>query len=224
MLEVIADAPFLAQALEEGEVALVELGLVVARRIVLGQAPAHGKGIAREQGLEDLHDRQVLEDPAVGAQFGQVQPGPQCQQVLGVAARLAEKGRLSDERVDLAHAVQPVVERDAAVDLAADEGIEVEVGVIGRLEQQFVAKQRIQALAARQPHGPQRGLAIDKGKRRPGDRQRARQIRHRRDLQQNEVAQCASAIAFALRTMVAPAPPGGPQRAAVPPSCRTWSA
>jgi hypothetical protein len=56
VLEVVADAPFLAQAAEEVEVALVELGLVVAHRVGLDQSLVDGKRVVRQQFIEDLHD------------------------------------------------------------------------------------------------------------------------------------------------------------------------
>jgi hypothetical protein len=119
MFEVVADAPLLAQPAEEVEVAFVELGLVVAHRVGLGQSAVDGKPVVRQQRIEDLHDRLVLEDPAVGAQGGQVQPGAQRELVLHVAALLAPQRRIGDERVDLAG--RRAVELDLAADFPADE-------------------------------------------------------------------------------------------------------
>jgi hypothetical protein len=111
--------------LEELEVAFVELGLVVAHRVGLGQSAVDGKPIARQQRIEDLHDRLVLEDAAVRAQSGQVQPGAQRELVLHVAALLAPQRRIGDERVDLAG--RRAVELDLATDLPADERIELKL-------------------------------------------------------------------------------------------------
>jgi hypothetical protein len=119
MLEVVADAPLLAQPAEEVEIAFVELGLVVAHRVGLGQSAVDGKAVVRQQRIKDLHDRLVLEDPAVGAQGGQVQPGAQRELVVHVAALLAPQRRIGDERVDLAGC--RAVELDLATDFPADE-------------------------------------------------------------------------------------------------------
>jgi hypothetical protein len=64
--EVVADAPLLAETAEEIEVAFVVLGLVVADRVCLHQALVDREGVVGQQRIEDLHDAQVLEDPAVG--------------------------------------------------------------------------------------------------------------------------------------------------------------
>jgi hypothetical protein len=71
---------------------------------------------------------------------------------------LAPEGRLGDERVDLAR--RAFVEFDEAVDLSADEVIEVEVRraagaevqAVGRLEQQLVFEECVDAFPARQAH------------------------------------------------------------------------
>ncbi|MCY1537725.1 hypothetical protein D9M68_732330 [compost metagenome] len=151
MLEVVADAPFLAQAGKEGEVALVELGLVVAHGVVLDQALVHGEGVAAQEFVQDLDDAEVLEDPAVGAQGGQVQPGTQGELVLGVAPFLAPQGCVGDQGVELARG--GAIEFDLAADLLADEGIQVEVGAgrdagksqrIRGLEKELVGKEAVE--------------------------------------------------------------------------------
>jgi hypothetical protein len=111
VLEKVADAPFLAQAAEEVEVALVVLGLVVAAWVALDQALVYSKVIAAQQLIEYLHNGLVLVDPAVARQRGKVQPGAQREHVLNVAAFLAPHGRVGDECVDLAHAGTDVIDR-----------------------------------------------------------------------------------------------------------------
>ena len=181
VLEEVVDAPFLAEALEEGQVALVELGLVVPGRIGFDEALVDGEGVVAEQFIEDCHRALVLEDPAVGAQGGQVQPGAQDEAVLDVAAFFAPERRFGDEGVDLPGAgtdavhggsggtgqeFAGAVQFDEAVDLPADEGVEVEVGgaagsevqSIGCLEQQFVLEQAVQAFPAGEAYRLQGGL------------------------------------------------------------------
>ncbi|MDT4847556.1 hypothetical protein FQZ97_816160 [compost metagenome] len=184
MLEVVADAPFLAQAGKEGEVALVELGLVVAHGVVLDQAFVHGEGVAAQEFVQDLNDAEVLEDPAVGAQGGQVQPGAQGELVLGVAPFLAPQGCVGDQGVELARG--GAIEFDLAADLLADEGIQVEVGAgrdagksqrIRGLEKELVGKEAVEPFMPRQPHGRQ--CSPTKNNRDRGRRNRQR-ARHRR--------------------------------------------
>jgi len=50
-----------------------------------------------------------------------------------------------------------IVERDLAVEFAADEGIEVEVRRFCCLEQQLVVEQAVDAFLPREAHGLQRG-------------------------------------------------------------------
>jgi hypothetical protein len=171
VLEVIAQPPFLAQAAEEVEIRLVELRLEIANRVCFEQALVDRKGIVGQQLVEDLDNGLVLEDLAVGGEGGQMQPGPQRELVLDVPAFFAPHGGVGDQCIDLAHAGADVigagargtgnessgtVKLDQAADLAADEGIEIEVGGpactqvhrIGCLEQQFVHEQAAHALVA----------------------------------------------------------------------------
>jgi hypothetical protein len=173
MFEVVADAPLLAQPLEELKVALVELGLVVAHRIGLGQSPVYRKAIAPQQRIEDLHDRLVLEDAAVRAQSGQVQPGAQRELVLHVAPLLAPQRRIGDERVDLAGC--RAVELDLAADFPADEAIEVELR--RPRQHQLIGKEPIHPFLAGKPHRLQHGTTKDN---RNGGRRNRQRARHRR--------------------------------------------
>jgi hypothetical protein len=187
--EEIADAPFLAQAAEELEIALVELRLVIAWRVGLDQAFVDGEVVAGQQFVQHFGNGLVLEDLAVGGQRGKVQPRAQREPVPDVAALFAPHGGVGDQRVDLAHARADVIDRctdsarnelpravqlDVAGDLAADEAVEVEVGGparpevqgIGRLQKQFVFEQCVQALMARKARRLQRRPARDHGDRR----------------------------------------------------------
>jgi hypothetical protein len=114
-----------------------------------------------------------------------VQPGAQREAVLQVAAFFAPEGGVGDEGVDLAHAGADVVEGrancagheaaraielDAAADLAADEGVEVEVGrfagaevqAVGGLEQQLVGEEAVDAFVAGEAHRLQCGRTQEK--------------------------------------------------------------
>ncbi|MDP9901823.1 hypothetical protein J2W36_004093 [Variovorax ginsengisoli] len=188
VLEEVADAPFLAQAAEEVEVALVVLTLIIAKGVELAldtvqahEALVDGEGIVGQQFVQDMHHALVLEDAAVGAQRGLVQPGAQGELVLQVAAFLAPEAGLGDEGVYLAHADAHMVNRgadrareelahavqlDRAADLATHEAVEVPVGctagtgvqTLGGLEQELVFERRIEAFAAREAN-PLKGRA-----------------------------------------------------------------
>ncbi|MNY46064.1 hypothetical protein D3C86_1812110 [compost metagenome] len=112
-----------------------------------------------------------------------MQPGPKRELVLNVSAFLAPKGSVGDQGIDLPHAgsdgvavracdaerASPgTVEFDHAVDLMADQRIEIEVGRlagakiqgIGCLEKQVIGEQAVHAFLAREPHGCQRRSAF----------------------------------------------------------------
>ncbi|MNY13514.1 hypothetical protein D3C86_1466500 [compost metagenome] len=76
VFEEIVDTPALGQPLEEREVALVELDLIVAFGVGVDEALVHGKVVAGEQLVQDLHDVQVLENLAIGRERCQMKPGP----------------------------------------------------------------------------------------------------------------------------------------------------
>ena len=162
VVKVIGDPSLLAQALEEREVALVELRLKVSNGVGLAQVLVDGKCIVGEQFVQDLNDGLVLIDPAVAGQRGQMQPGPQRELVLDMAAFFAPQLCIGDEGVDLPHT--RAVEANQATDLPAYEAVEIdirrstkaEIERIGGLEQQFIFKQAVDALAPREPHGLQR--------------------------------------------------------------------
>ena len=182
VLEEVADAPFLAQAAEEVEVALVELRAEVPRGIGLDQALVHGERVVGQKCIQDLHDSLVLEDPAVGGPGGQVQPGAQGQLVLEVAAFFSPEGRVGDEGVDLAGAGAQVVaagaggagdelagavELEGAGDFATDEAIEVEVGrasgfyvqAVGGLEEELIFEEAVEAFVTPEADRLQCGVA-----------------------------------------------------------------
>jgi hypothetical protein len=159
VIKVIADPPLLAQALEECEIALVELRLKVPLRVGFAQVLVHRERIVREQFVQDLHDCLVLIDPAVRGQGRQVQPGAQRELVLDVAAFFTPQLRVGDEGVDFAHARAGIVEPNLAADLASDEAVEIdvrcganaEVERVRGLQEQFVFEQTVDALVAREP-------------------------------------------------------------------------
>src|SRR5690554_6973771 len=100
--EVVVDALFLAQTLDEVQVGLVVLGAVVALGILAAQLELEGIALDTVIGqypADDLKYRQVLEDALVVAQAQVVQVGYQLQAVAGQALAGLADGGVVDQAV-----------------------------------------------------------------------------------------------------------------------------
>ncbi len=129
VLEVVMDALFLTQALDEVQVGLVVLHAVLARRVDHRAEPeAVGIGLNAvflEHLGDDLRHRQVLEDALVGAMGEVGQLRHEREAIAGQALTGFTLGRLMHQPVDAA-----AIRRDGEEGRAMQQAFQIQVGAL----------------------------------------------------------------------------------------------
>src|SRR5690554_1841361 len=129
--EVVVDALFLAQTLDEVQVGLVVLGAVVALGIVDTELEAVGIALDTVIGqhpADDLGYRQVLEDALVVAQAQVVQVGYQLQAVAGQALAGLADGGVVDQAVQAGPLAFAMLNTQPGI--ALQQGLQIQVRLV----------------------------------------------------------------------------------------------
>src|SRR5690554_6494172 len=129
--EVVVDALFLAQTLDEVQVGLVVLGAVVALGIVNTELEAVGIALDTVIGqhpADDLGYRQVLKDALVVAQAQVVQVGYQLQAVAGQALAGLADGSVVDQAVQAGPLAFAMLNTQPGI--ALQQGLQIQVRLV----------------------------------------------------------------------------------------------
>src|SRR5690606_22296706 len=131
VLEEKEDALVLAQALDEVEVGFVVLDAILARGMAFAQLEAVARDrILGEDLLDDVGDRQLLENAAVGGGREEPQPRPHVRPVAGIAAVGAGVGELHDVAVEVAR--RPALEGHLQLQRRAQDVLEADAVVLAQ--------------------------------------------------------------------------------------------